>query len=112
MSADQRTGDGRSVWEFVAIEPTAAARFLVSVAMLRRDGEGEDREGDPWQMENDHAYDTLHGLIDEARDLLNWRAGTVPLDHPDYATATASDENPLITGTHDCDALPAGEQRE
>jgi hypothetical protein len=35
-------------------------------------------------MENDDAYDTVHALIGQARDLLGWEAGEPPLDSGDY----------------------------
>lgn len=83
---------GHSVWEFARVDPGAAARFLVQVAMLRKDGEGLDEDGDPQVMENDDAYDTLHGLISEARGMLGWTAGTAPLDQPGYASASEGRE--------------------
>jgi hypothetical protein len=80
------TGKVTPSLEFVALDERAAARFVAQVAMLRMDGEGSDDEDDaePWVMENDDAYDTLHSLIGEARGLLGWQPGRPPLDQPDY----------------------------
>ena len=44
-------------------------RFVKMVARLRKDGE-PDAAGDPWDMPNDDAVDTLHRLIDDARDII------------------------------------------
>lgn len=81
------SGDGRSVWEFYADSGSGAgnaAKFLVAVALLRMDGEGEGPEGGAWIMENDDAYDTLNGLIGDARAILGWVPGQPPLDREDY----------------------------
>ncbi len=80
----QKTKDGRSVWEFAAIEPGAGARFLINVALLRLDSEGRDTHGNPWIIENDEALKMLNEIVSEARNLLGWKAGTIPLDHPEY----------------------------
>jgi hypothetical protein len=96
MSAphNARSNDGRSIWEFVQASPLEVTRFLVDVAMLRMDGEGDDGEGEPWIMENDDAYDTVHSLIGNARAILGWTPGQPPLDHPDYAAAKVMGYSP------------------
>ncbi len=38
---------------------------------MRLDGEG-DVDGEPWVMENDDAWETINGLIAQARDILGW----------------------------------------
>jgi hypothetical protein len=78
---------GGSIWEYVRLDPQAAARFVVHTAQLRMDGEGTDGDGEPWAMENDDAYDTVHLLIGDARSLLGWQACKPPLGTDDYRTA-------------------------
>ena len=57
-----------------ASDPDAVARDLTaselvaSMARLMKDGE-HDAEGNEFVMENDDAVDTLHGLIDRAREI-------------------------------------------
>lgn len=53
------------------------------VAGLTKDGEKLDPDGEPWAMENDDAWDTLHSLIGEARELLG-----EPADRPHLAPVT------------------------
>lgn len=43
--------------------------FVSGLADLLKDGELKE-DGEPFEMENDHAYDTLNDLITEARQLL------------------------------------------
>ena len=43
--------------------------FVREVAKLTKDGE-DDGDGGEFVMENDDAYDSLHGLISEARAIL------------------------------------------
>jgi hypothetical protein len=73
---------GSSIWEYGSLDPQAVARFVVEVARLRMDGEGPgtNDEDEPWVMEDDDAFDTVHSLIDSARELLGWDAGKPPLD--------------------------------
>ncbi len=47
--------------------------FARSVAALRRDGEEQD--GQPYEMSIDEAFDTLARLIREAREILKTSAG-------------------------------------
>ena len=75
-----KSGSGQSIWHYVHAHERDALSFLVRVAQLRMDGEGVDGAGDPWIMENDEAYYTLHRLIEDARDVLGWKAGEPPLE--------------------------------
>jgi len=75
--------------------------FVEKVAALTKDGEGI-RDGDPWVMENDDAYDTLHGLISDARGLLGWEPMKPPLDDVNlYGDADNPDHVAQSEGTHE-----------
>lgn len=84
--------------------PAWALEFIAHVARLRKDGDGPgpDDPTDPWEMENDHAYDTLHEVISDARALLGWQPGRAPLDSPEYlavpAPAPPGLDMPLVHG--------------
>lgn len=47
-----------------------AMEFVIDVANLTKDGEQADADSPPFVMENDDAYDTLNGLISDARQIL------------------------------------------
>jgi hypothetical protein len=44
-----------------------AKEFVAMVAALAKDGETVD--GEEWEMPIDDSFDTLHSLIDKARDI-------------------------------------------
>lgn len=44
--------------------------FALMAATMTKDGEPTDPDGEPYDMPNDEAVDTLHGLISKARDIL------------------------------------------
>jgi hypothetical protein len=68
--------------EFKPFAELAALRsFAQQVAELRKDDE-DDGEGEPFVMENDDTWETLSGLIDEARDMLGI-VSPYPLPDPD-----------------------------
>ncbi|MEV6964479.1 hypothetical protein AB0M47_05130 [Hamadaea sp. NPDC051192] len=72
-------------------EPGWAYRFVADVAALTADGDlvaDDDHPGrlTEYEMENDHAWQTLYGLIHEARGLLETRDTTD--GHPDAQPTT------------------------
>lgn len=76
-----KEGKTADLAEFVQLQRDLL-EFVKGVAKLSRDGEGK-REDGYWVMENDEAYDTVHGLITDARQMLGWEAGEGPLSDPD-----------------------------
>lgn len=97
--SDFRSADGTSAWEFATLDGTAALRFIAGIAAMRLDGEGLTPDGCSYVVENDHAWETYHDLVQNARSLLGWGAGRPPLDHADYQDYEDEEESDENEGT-------------
>lgn len=55
-------------------KPTKAQLFALveDIALMIKDGERDD-DGEPTDMQNDDAYETLHNIISSARELLGMK---------------------------------------